>query len=85
MAAGCGIELWRLERFGEGAPYLRYAQEGYHAQLTDCGQEDVYRRQFMELALIEDLLSLWERKEEGWTEAVRQRIGQVAADWIKYM
>jgi len=85
MAAGYGIELWHLGQFEEGASYLRYAREGYRAQMADCGQEDVWRRQFMELALIEDLLSHWEGEEEGWMEAVRQRIGQVAADWVKYM
>jgi len=85
MAAGCGIELWRLGRFEAGVPYLRYAREGYRAQLADCGQEDVFRRQLMELALIEDLLSHWERKEEGWMEAVRQRIDQVVADWMQYV
>jgi len=85
MAAGYGIELWRLGRFGEGAPYLRLAQEGYRAQLAGCGQEDVRRRQFMELDLIEELLSLWERKEEGWMGAVRQRIEQAAADWMRYL
>lgn len=86
-AAGYGIELWRMGRFDEGALYLNFALQSYRVQLTDCEQEDrvVWHRQFMELALLEELLSLWERKEENWMLAIQQRINQVAVDWIKYI
>jgi len=85
-AAGHGIELWRLGRFDEGIPYLRYAQRSYHAQLADCEPEfrNVWQRQFKELALLEELLSLWERKEGDWMLAIQQRINQIAIDWIMY-
>lgn len=67
--------------------HLNFALQSYRVQLTDCEQEDreVWHRQFMELALLEELLSLWERKEDNWMLAIQQRISQVAVDWIKYV
>lgn len=87
LIAGHGIELWHLRKFEEGAPYLYYASQGYHAQLSGCkeNEKDVFQRQFMELALLEELLSLWERKEGDWMLAIQQRIDQIATNWIMYI
>ena len=86
-AAGHGIELWRLGRFEEGVPYMIFARQSYRTQLAGCEQEakDVWHRQFMELALLEKLLSLWECKEGDWQLAIQQQINQIAADWVTYM
>lgn len=50
IAAGHGMELWHLGRFDEGVPYLRFAQEGYHAQLAGLAPEEreTFRKQYLE-------------------------------------
>lgn len=64
-----------------------FARQSYRTQLAGCEQEakDVWHRQFMELALLEKLLSLWECKEGDWQLAIQQQINQIAADWVTYM
>lgn len=87
QAAAHGILLWHLGRFEEGVPYLNYARQSYHAQLANCEPElrEVFHRQFLELALLEELLSLWECKEENGMLAIQQRLNRLADDWVMYI
>ena len=75
IAAGHGMELWHLGRFDEGVPYLRFAQEGYHAQLAGLAPEEreTFRKQYLELALLDELLALWEHQEGDWKQAIRKK------------
>lgn len=87
IAAGHGMELWHLGRFDEGVPYLRFAQEGYHAQLAGLAPEEreTFRKQYLELALLDELLALWEHQERDWKQAIRRKLDQTAADWSMYV
>ncbi|MBD5118555.1 MAG: hypothetical protein HDT37_05545 [Clostridiales bacterium] len=87
IAAGHGMELWHLGRFDEGVPYLQFAQKGYHSQLAGLAPEEreVFHKRFIELALLEELLALWEHKEGDWKLAIRRKLDQIAADWSMYV
>lgn len=87
IAAGHGMELWHLGRFEEGAAYLQFARKGYQAQLADLAPEEreIFHKRFTELALLEELLALWEHKEDDWELAIRRKLDQTAADWSMYV
>ncbi len=87
IAAGHGMELWQLGRFDEGIPYLRFAQEGYQAQLAGLAPEEreTFHKQYLKLALLDELLALREHQEGDWKQAIRKKPGQTAADWSMYV
>lgn len=87
VAAGHGMELWHLGRFDEGVPYLQFAQRGYQSQLSRLAPEEreTFQKRFTELALLEELLALWEHKETGWDLTIRRKLDQIAADWSMYV
>lgn len=87
IAAGHGIELWHLGCFDEEIPYLQFAQRGYHSQLSKIAPEEreIFQKRFIELALLEELLALWEHKEKDWKLAIRGKLDQIAADWSIYV
>ena len=81
------MELWHLGRFDEGVPYLQFAQRGYHSQLSKIAPEEreIFQKRFIELALLEELLALWEHKERDWELAIRKKLDQIAVDWSMYV
>ena len=86
-AAVYGVELWRLERYEEAIPYLTLAQKKYKDWLTDYEQETehIYRCFRKRLALLDELLSCWESREESRMLQAQKQVTQVALDWIEYM
>ena len=86
-AASYGVGMWRLGQYEEGLACLRFAREKFREWLAGHEQETehFYGCRRMTLALLEELLSLWENKPEGWTAAIQERIDGVAADWTAYM
>lgn len=87
IVAGHGMELWHLGRFDEGVPYLQFARKGYHSQLAGLAPEEreIFHKRFIELALLEELLALWEQKEGNWELAIRRKLDQIATEWITYI
>lgn len=86
-AAVYGMELWRLERYEEAVPYLTLARKKYRDWLTDYGQETehiclCFRKR---LALLDELLSCLESREESRMLQAQKQVSQVALDWIEYM
>lgn len=89
-----GVSLWRQRKYGEGVPYLTFAREKYRAWLTDwkpkTERPDSYAEHFYLChvrteALLDELLSLWESREENWEAQAQERIAQVAPDWLEYL
>ena len=70
-----------------GAPYLALAQRKYYEWLMRFKQEANHpvRCHAASLALLDELLILWENKETGWEAAIQERIEQVSVNWLDYM
>lgn len=82
-----GVELWRQERHEEAVPYLTLAREKYREWLTYYGQETdhmclCFRKR---LALLDELLSCWEGREESRMLQAQKQVNQIALEWIEYM
>ena len=43
------------------------------------------RKQYLELALLDELLALWEQQEGDWKQAIRRKLDRTAADWSMYV
>lgn len=86
-AAVYGVELWRLERYEEAIPYLILAQKKYKDWLTGYEQETehIYRCFRKRLALLDELLSCWENREESRMLQAQKQVTHVGLDWIEYM
>lgn len=90
-AAVCGVELWRMGRVEEAIPYLTMAQEKYQTWIDgweERGEDRTdprYEVKSKTLALLEELLALWNGQEEGWREQAQERVEQVAVAWMDYV
>ncbi|MCM1536465.1 MAG: hypothetical protein NC126_11135 [Clostridium sp.] len=86
-AAVYGVELWRLERYEEAVPYLTLARERYRDWLTDFGRETEHISLCIRkrLALLDELLSCWERREECYMLQAQKQINQIPLNWVEYM
>lgn len=86
-AAAYGMGMWRLRKYEEGAPYLALARKKYDEWLSRFEQEANHsvRCHAASLALLDELLILWENKAEGWEAVIQEQIRQVSANWLDYM
>lgn len=86
-AAAYGTGQWWMKQYEEGIPYLTFARDKYRKWLTGHEQDTNhgYSCRRLTLALMNDLLSLWEGKEDGWMEHAQTLISQAADNWEEYM
>ena len=82
-----GVELWGLGRYSDAIPYLTFAQQKYRQWLVGHEQDTspFYLCHIRTLALLDQLLNLWERKGEDWMQQSQESIHQVAENWMMYL
>ena len=82
-----GVSLWRLGKYEEGVPYLSYTQQKYRDWIAGYEQETehFYLCQIKRLALLDELLFLWENHPENWEAQAQESISRIAVDWIEYL
>lgn len=86
-AAVYGVGMWKQGKYDEGVPYLTFAQYSYRQWIAGHEPEKnhFYQTHVRILDLLDDLVSLWAKKEENWMDTAFMRIRQVTVNWTEYM